>query len=108
MPRGRPRKNIQNEEIQTLINNTLELAKEEVIPQKVFKSREGEWDKKIGDTINYFDPSLSYEITGYKPINFSILSLLFIFLPPNTDNSLKYNHLYRQTRLLNEFVCQHL
>ena len=26
------------------------------------------WDIKIGDTIEYFDPELSYEITGYRPI----------------------------------------
>lgn len=27
------------------------------------------WDVKIGDTIDFFDPDLSYEITGYRPIN---------------------------------------
>lgn len=28
-----------------------------------------EWDVKIGDPIEYFDPYLSYELTGYRPIN---------------------------------------
>lgn len=28
-----------------------------------------QWDVKIGDPIEYFDPYLSYEITGYRPIN---------------------------------------
>ena len=28
-----------------------------------------EWDVKIDDTIYYFDSELSYELTGYKPIN---------------------------------------
>lgn len=28
-----------------------------------------EWDVKIGDPIEYFDPRLSYEITKYRPIN---------------------------------------
>ena len=28
-----------------------------------------EWDVKIGDPIEYFDPDLSYEITKYRPIN---------------------------------------
>lgn len=28
-----------------------------------------EWDVKIGDPIEYFDPYLSYELGGYKPIN---------------------------------------
>lgn len=27
-----------------------------------------EWDVKIGDKIEYFDPNLSYELTGYRPI----------------------------------------
>lgn len=27
-----------------------------------------EWDVKIGDVITYFDPELSYEITGYRPL----------------------------------------
>ena len=27
------------------------------------------WDVKIGDPIEYFDPDLSYELTGYRPIN---------------------------------------
>jgi len=26
------------------------------------------WDVKIGDPIEYFDPELSYELTGYRPI----------------------------------------
>lgn len=28
-----------------------------------------EWDVKIGDKIEYFDPTLSYELTGYKPVD---------------------------------------
>lgn len=27
-----------------------------------------DWDVKIGDPIPYFDPELSYELTGYRPI----------------------------------------
>ena len=27
------------------------------------------WDVKLGDPIEYFDPSLSYELTHYRPIN---------------------------------------
>lgn len=26
------------------------------------------WDVKIGDKIEYFDPELSYELSGYRPI----------------------------------------
>ena len=28
-----------------------------------------EWDVKKTDKIEYFDPTLSYELTGYRPIN---------------------------------------
>lgn len=34
----------------------------------VIKSHSDEWDVKIGDEVNYFDPTLSYELTGYRPI----------------------------------------
>ena len=27
-----------------------------------------DWDVKIGDQIDFFDHSLSYELTGYRPI----------------------------------------
>lgn len=32
-------------------------------------TKEIKWDVKLGDPIEYFDPYLSYEITGYRPIN---------------------------------------
>lgn len=32
------------------------------------KSTDGGWDVPITEEIKYFDPELSYEITGYKPI----------------------------------------
>lgn len=31
--------------------------------------RDGDWDVPIDEEIKYFDPELSYEITGYRPIN---------------------------------------
>lgn len=31
--------------------------------------RDGEWDVPISEEIKYFDPELSYEISGYRPIN---------------------------------------
>lgn len=33
------------------------------------KRTEGLWDVILEDEIHYFDPELSYEITGYRPIN---------------------------------------
>lgn len=32
------------------------------------KKNPDDWDVKIGDPIEYFDPALSYELTGYRPI----------------------------------------
>ncbi len=31
--------------------------------------RDGEWDVPLDEEIHYFDPNLSYELTGYRPIN---------------------------------------
>lgn len=36
--------------------------------EKVTTKKKEEWDVKIGDPIEYFDPTLSYELTGYRPI----------------------------------------
>lgn len=33
--------------------------------------RNGEWDVPLDEQILYFDPELSYEITGYRPISMS-------------------------------------
>jgi hypothetical protein len=33
------------------------------------KEEAEEWDVKIGDKIEFFDPTLSYELTGYRPVN---------------------------------------
>lgn len=70
--RGRPRKTSLPEEIQELVDKVQEkqqqLQKEEIVLDKA--PREGiEWDVKIGDPIEHFDKRLSYELTGYRPIN---------------------------------------
>ena len=73
--RGRPRKNPElPQEIQSIIeeveNKQQELQQQiEELPQEpTIIHKEGEWDVKIGDDIEYFDKRLSYEITGYRPI----------------------------------------
>lgn len=38
------------------------------VEQPIVKKESDEWDVKIGDPIEYFDPNLSYELTGYRPI----------------------------------------
>lgn len=42
--------------------NEVENIEEEII------EFESEWDVPVGQKIEYFDPSLSYELTGYRPI----------------------------------------
>lgn len=73
--RGRPRKNPLPEEIQTLVDEVKkepepikqEPPKEEIPKEEIKK--EGDWDFKLNDDIPFFDSSMSYELTGYKPIN---------------------------------------
>ena len=45
-----------------------EKKKDDIIKQ-VSKEYKGDWDVTIHDTIDYFDANLSYELTGYKPID---------------------------------------
>ncbi len=70
--RGRPRKNIIPEEINSIIQE-VEQKKEELQQQEeektpIIEHKEGEWDVKLNDPIEYFDKRLSYELTGYRPI----------------------------------------
>lgn len=83
--RGRPRKNPLPETIQNKIQEVVQLqekTEQEIETQEIhqivenFKKptiNKGEWDvdKNMmynGERIMYFDKTLSYEITGYKPI----------------------------------------
>ena len=74
--RGRPRKNPVPDlpkEIQDIVSEVQEKQQqlqEEIheLQQSEVKHKDGEWDVKIGDPIEYFDKRLSYEITGYRPI----------------------------------------
>ena len=76
--RGRPRKNPLPDELQKLVAETKNLEEahqglqeasklEQLAPQETKKS--GEWDVPLGTPIEFFDSNLSYEITGYRPIN---------------------------------------
>ena len=68
--RGRPRKNPLPEEIQQLVDDVQEKAQELQQQQKEEypTHKEGDWDVKINDPIEFFDKRLSYELTGYRPI----------------------------------------
>lgn len=58
------------EKTQELVKKMLEYKEQpqqEELPKKV-KKDPNSWDVKKGDPILYFDPTLSYELTGYRPI----------------------------------------
>lgn len=68
--RGRPRKNPElPKEIINIVEEVIQKQKETTQqPEKTLPNKEGIWDIKIGDPIEYFDKRLSYELTGYRPI----------------------------------------
>lgn len=75
--RGRPKKNSVAEipqEIKTLIEDVQEKAKQVEHPKKeidsniIISDSSFNWDIKKDDYIPYFDATLSYELTGYRPI----------------------------------------
>lgn len=65
--RGRPRKNPLPEEIQTLVQEVEQKQVQQ--EEKPIISSNSEWDVPTDADIKFFDSRLSYEITGYKPIN---------------------------------------
>lgn len=71
--RGRPRKKKLPEEIQQLINNTPTVKSDTKVQSDTIKSinkvESSGWDVPLGQEIEYFDKNLSYELTGYKPID---------------------------------------
>lgn len=54
-----------------LFNAMLEYKESEQVHEtsRPKKEEAEEWDVKIGDKIEFFDPTLSYELTGYRPVN---------------------------------------
>ena len=44
-------------------------VEEDSVNLNLYKKSEGEWDVTISDAIRYFDPALSYELTGYRPVD---------------------------------------
>lgn len=70
--RGRPRKVVQlPEEIQKIVDEVKEKESQEIkeIVNEVRTSKKGKWDFLKDDPIEFFDVNMSYEITGYRPIN---------------------------------------
>lgn len=70
--RGRPRKVVQlPEEIQKIVDEVKEKESQEIkeIVNEVRTSKKGKWDFLKDDPIEFFDATMSYEVTGYRPIN---------------------------------------
>lgn len=68
--RGRPRKNKLPEEIKNLVED-VQFKIDETIEQNIVDITDHtlNWDVSIDSEIKFFDKTLSYELTGYRPIN---------------------------------------
>ena len=73
--RGRPRKVKLPDEITDLVKEVIEDKKKEeeqdvhqMVEQYKLEKRQGRWDVPKDTPIEFFDPTLSYELTGYRPI----------------------------------------
>ena len=89
--RGRPRKT----QVQEMVEAHEEKERQE-IHQMVLdeRAKRKEWDISLEDEIEFFDVNLSYEITGYKPINKTEYSE-FVFKISNKEKSkFRYNVWY--------------
>lgn len=74
--------------------------------------RDGEWDVPIDEEILYFDPELSYEITGYRPINMT-QGLDFDPIPFMATGQIytetgKYTEYPRKSKPYNDFWLEQL
>lgn len=70
--RGRPKKVAQlPEEIQKIVDEVKEKESQEIkeIVNEVRTAKKGKWDFLKDDPIEFFDANMSYEVTGYRPIN---------------------------------------
>ena len=75
MARGRKPKQKVPEQVQQIIDSVDKEFVESLsnitqpIISKVSEKSNFDWDVRIEDTIDYFDPTLSYELTGYRPVD---------------------------------------
>lgn len=67
----KPKKTSLPKPIQKLVEEVQAKEDQEIkdIVESVKKQYKGQWDITKSDEIKYFDTSLSFELTGYKPIN---------------------------------------
>lgn len=78
MARGRKKKVVEEptldilpERVQRILQEVKQKEDQEFKDEitSLIKARKGEWDVTINDDIPFFDSNLSYELTGYKPID---------------------------------------
>ena len=78
MARGRKKKVVEEptldilpERVQRILQEVKQKEDQEFKGEitSLIKARKGEWDVTINDDIPFFDSNLSYELTGYKPID---------------------------------------
>lgn len=62
------KKTVKVEKEEQLLQHILNKKEETPKVEKIIKKQTSDWDVKIGDPIEFFDPTLSYELTGYRPI----------------------------------------
>lgn len=67
--RGRPKKIKLPEEIQELVKSVEEKQDIPILEEPEKISNENHWDVPLQNEIKFFDKELSYELTGYRPIN---------------------------------------
>jgi len=90
------------EEIE-LLREQLELDKK----KEKLRRNKNEWDVKLGEPIVFFDPELSYELTGYRPITMT-KGLDFVSAPFTEagriyDETGKYSTFREGSKLYDEF-----
>lgn len=68
MARGRKPKN-KIEEAPTVKALIERVLSEPISEKEVPQNTDVNWDVKVGEQIDYFDSNLSYELTGYRPID---------------------------------------
>ena len=71
--RGRPKKVKLPVEIQELVQKVeekqSEQVREKIESSEILSNQDFIWDITLQDEIKFFDKELSYELTGYRPIN---------------------------------------
>ena len=96
------KKEVQLDEIQAERELVESLKRKERV-----RTNKEEWDVKIGEEIDHFDPELSYELTGYRPISMT-RGLDFDPLPFTQAGRIyeetgKYSTFLEGSKLYNEF-----